>query len=474
MLAIKISALALSALPVALSVFVVALSSRASAEELNAKAELKFVNINSANVVSKNRESVQLYEYNDQKKVAAVITWSPKRPDQEICKLNGVKCNPLEPITLDANLVADRAFTFELVYGETASPIKTQIHMFDPQLRGYMTTGESKIEKNLITTANGALLVFSPKGRLIFYRREQKDAIDFKAIQMGSEIGYVYLRSKVFHPFGLEGDRVFLDSHFQEISVLKGNFDGHDFIYLGKNHYIGIEYVAKSLKSAGCLIDSKVIEMQGSHPVRTFSGADFNLRGFFSTFTAKMQHGGQNCVASAHVNSVQRVSESKWLLSLGDSVVMYDFKKNAPVWIFGGSSDQFYPIEGDDINTSILGLIHSAEWSESTQTLTFFRNWLRPQLDAQVAAPTIVRLKLDTNAKKIENTNEFTFGLSSAYLSGSVTADGDQLSVASGIAHKNIKSREFDLAEIRQGEKTPHFTIKFLAQPAYVYRLYRY
>jgi hypothetical protein len=441
-----------------------------SAENVSApEPSVVFLNVDPSEQTPEENSIIQLYEYIASAPPRIAIQWPGKIPEKTVCEINSVPCSFEKPIELKLGAGQRRNFEFALRYGEASHPKKTTIKL---QIADIVVQGSSRLKSNILMTVNGALLMLSPEGEILFFRKNIKESIDFKGFKADGKIFYSYLQSeRGFLGIHQEGIRVILDDHFNVVEKLPWPaVDGHDFVSLGRNHHIRTEYSIADLPAKQCILEQQVIETVDGKEVAKFSVKDYLVAHHADwSMTNRITYKGRTCYQALHLNSIQVIDPSHWLLGLGTSVVMFNKVTGLVDWILGDPFDEFF-YQKHDFAMKSLGLTHTPIWNPETGILALFANWTFSKDDGA----RLNFFKLNPLKRTIEKIDTIPLGIS-AYHSGGIEMFGEHISIAPGAVADQSQIRTFDYAEMDRGETTPHFTIKFkVSPPVYIYRAYRF
>jgi len=216
------------------------------------------------------------------------------------------------------------------------------------------------------------LIVLGSDGAIKFQRRLPFPAIDFQPHRLaGGRTYYSYLRVERSHfDLNTEGRVTILDENFAEVETISEILDGHQFEYLGRNHYRAIYYEQEVLKSGICQVNQYVREKRAGKTIFSVSARDLLRAELIPRLSQWKRHLGKRCIEFFHLNTFRRLDSDRWLIGLGnDGYVLWSAKRKAPIWSFGHLLDRFgLPEEFQS------GLQHDGQFDPKQGVLTFLDN----------------------------------------------------------------------------------------------------
>jgi hypothetical protein len=433
--------------------------------------EIRFQGIDEKYIRRQSEQEIQLLEYKASTPPKVLVSAAETTSDLSKCTLNDKPVTFGEPIELRILPGQREDFIFVLKCSAVeGQPDKTvTIRSFDADVPSYQVNGRSDLAQDILLTVGGALMIFSPQGDLLFFRREPQEAVDFKAHLVGEKILYSYMRIERSHfQVHSEGKRVLLDENLNFMRELPWTTDLHDFLWLGPNHFIHFEYdIVERKGNLKCVLRNRAIETKNGKAVREFSTMRLTESGYTNQVAYRAPYKGRLCLRHFHLNSIQIVDSKTWLLGLGNLVLLYDLEKKQPVWSLGGAEDDFLTVKAHEM-MAMTRLIHTPVWDASHQQLTFYSNTF-PDTSDHSSSVAAVELKLNIKDKLIAKVTTFPIGKMKASNSGGLVRDGDVVSVSAA-----SENRDFDFVEVQKGKPAPSMTIKFKSkEPLYIYRVYR-
>lgn len=306
------------------------------------------------------------------------------------------------------------------------------------------------------------LFVMTPEGQLTFYRHLDLVCNDFRPHRFSDgTLAYSYQEVTLGAEFiGVFGPRVVLDKDFNFIRRIPLDDDGHEFILLGPDHWIGIELELDRLGSGMPYLNKRVRERKAGKIIFDWGVSDFTRElKTEAVSNAQISTYKKEVVAELlHLNSVQKVGEEGYLIGLGfNGVAFVDRDTRKISWILGGLNDQFslkiheHPY-----------FLHTPWFDEKTGELILFSNWTYGLRKFS----RVLSYKLDPKEKKLIQFRELRNKKELSYIMGSVQLTGDLISV--GLGTKEISRCDF--VEMKGNEETWKF---HLGKKWVVYRFYR-
>lgn len=317
--------------------------------------------------------------------------------------------------------------------------------------------GRSVLNADVLTTPAGRLMQLGPKGEMKFYRRVEGNAEDFKPHRVRGKRYYSYMIDAVHSPgVSTAGYRTILNSRYEPIETTDFLTDLHEFEYLGRNHYRYVSYDIKDRADGSCFIEQSVVEQKDGHVLHRFDVSQYLSSGFSLGGDRTVEFRGRSCDEIAHINSVQKLDERTWLISLGRGVVIaWDYLKNNVEWVFGRFGGQF-----NLSPTEVLRQAHTPRFFKNSGRLVVFENGEVP------GDVKILDFMLNIATRQVVSSKTLLVtGLQSSH-SGSVETRGAVYSIGAGSREKG----DWDFLEYVGSRRT--FAIRF-SNKERSYRVYR-
>mgnify|MGYP003390232285 CR=1 FL=1 len=386
------------------------------------------------------------------------------------CLTKNRPCSKLERAFIFSQMIGHNT-VLNLVLEKDRMVRKLTIQILPPDFPFAEQVGSSILNKSLVfslTTVHSKpesachLFVLSPRGEIIFYRRIPHACNDFRPHSLNGRTFYSYqLVNEGIQNVGYLGPRIILDDNFTPYKTVAAQNEGHEFILVDDDHWIGIEFELSRLKSGLVYIDKKIVERKNGSVIFSWGTSDYlkqHNTELLPNVSLTSYH-NEIVLQLLHLNSVQSFRDGL-LISLGTNGVVYiDRKSRKILWELGGIRDEFKLSLDQHPN-----FLHTPSWDPKTKTLTLFSN-----LSHGVPGTTFSRVlsyRLDLDAKSIA---EFTVLRDKKELSlimGSVEVHEKTLSI--GFGTKDIG--KYDFIEMHGSAETwkLSFGRKFSA-----YRFYR-
>jgi hypothetical protein len=325
--------------------------------------------------------------YFESPEIASVVEFHANHPpvlmfkapsEVEICRLNGIPCDPTQGIQLIGEIQRPALREVGLTYKLKSEQQRILKFRFFPKISpDFKIQGASSLKKSILLAPGAYLLALSPNGKVLYYKEPGPEVQNFRQHLVEGKFIYTYFRvTKSTLGISADGLIEFLDEDFQPIGYLNREMDGHEFIVLGPRHFLFTEYAAID-DGPNCQLEERLIELRDGVEVRRFSSL-----GVEKLQTKEMQifeFHGRMCKTATHINAVQVVDSSHWLISLGwETFLMWNHSNNTIEWVYGGANPTVPLIANLD-----LSLFHSPFWDRTTKTIRFFNNGsIRTQLIA--------------------------------------------------------------------------------------------
>lgn len=322
--------------------------------------------------------------------------------------------------------------------------VRYDLQLFPDEFPSYRVEGASSLkypillapirsnEKTGVDYKSGHLLIVSPVGDVLFYKRVGFMTFDFKPHLVDGQTNFSFarvlshtsLRSMVL------GDRFLLDGQMNTIDVVKG-VNIHDFVWLGKDEYVWGKEPVERDREGRLFENSRVVHVKGEKTAFDFGISDLIRAKVAFRYPTKDRQGLDEVDFPDVINSWQLIGREAVLVGLhNNGAVMVDRKTKKVKWVFGGPSDQFglspeihpYPW-------------HSPVWDPERSSLYVFDNGLGAKDGQRVTA-----FKLDVAKKKILSHEIVHSGGFTTAVFGSVERDGEVFSI--GLASQSQEMRK--------------------------------
>lgn len=266
------------------------------------------------------------------------------------------------------------------------------------------------IPKTNLNQAGSFLFILSGNARVTFFRRLSEIGSDFRPHVFDGKVWYsYYLMKEGIENVGGSGPRVILDDNFQVVRQIDLDLDGHEFLLLGPDHWMGIEIELDRLKNGQSYLNKIIRERKNGKILFEYSVKDY-LKEMKSELTSSIvltSFRGEVVAEILHINSLQILKDDKLLVGMAyNGVGLLDKKSRKMDWQLAGLYDDFQlPITQNPL------FEHSAVLNDDGE-LCLFSN-LTPSRSGLVTK--VFCLKLDqekrrvTNFRMIRDQNEITF-----------------------------------------------------------------
>jgi hypothetical protein len=413
-----------------------------------------------ADFIITNSNSIVLREYNANNKPAFRFS-NPNAVSG--CSLDGSPCDPAQPITLTLPLGTRRPRIFRLEYVLAGKPNQISIQVLPDNFPKYQITGEAKLRQPIALSPNGQILLLDAAGEIQFYRHYSFNIDNFRPHLGDGKLAYSFVRITEAHPgVTSQGFINLLDQYFEPILELPWKADIHEFLWLGKDHYLFLAHDEMKLPMSPCFINEVVREYKNGKLIFEITGLDLIKSGIFYSYLEIHPFDGKVCKELYHVNSVQNQPNQRLLINLGrDGIILFNKSSRKTDWIFAGPSDQF-----NLSNSAKPDFVHTASFNAKSSTLPLFVNYW---IDRSHTNSSIVEYQLDVPGRKVKKTNDQSPLVFHSIAMGSQEKSEDIFSVGLGDRAKG----EVDFFESRNKKIT--FSMQFLDhEPTNVsYRAYR-
>jgi hypothetical protein len=284
-------------------------------------------------------------------------------------KINGVlvPTNKAYPVTM-AQIGDSDSIVIEY-QDQQASDVMLTVHARPTSLPQYWTTGRISVPGELALTAGSAtnrnyLLLLDSSGNIVFYRRAS-DAdgqfSDFKRHDLADGTFYTYMNGSAVLPIGyLEGQVSVMDANFKTLYTVPGvlpnaaisrplvRSENHDFMLLGRNHYVVSGYQGLVSHGIAGIADGMMIvnnifqEVDNGSVVVEWQSIDHP-----EMFTQSEEGNGYNAQTwsdYAHFNSIDiDPRDSNFVVSFRSLNSFWKIHRTTgqTIWRFGGTADEF-------------------------------------------------------------------------------------------------------------------------------------
>lgn len=389
----------------------------------------------------------------------------------ERCLLGGLPCpQSAGGYSFSPNLASIAANELKLGLRKGGHRKDFTINLLPKNFPYMRLTGRSSVDSPLIFSVlpvqDGPeichLMVLSPLGHLRFYRQLEGLCFDFRPHDVAGQRFYSYqrIRESITH-VGHAGPRVILDSSFREVEVIAPDGDGHEFHYLGSDHWIGIEFGLGRLSNGRVYFDRRIVERKAGRELFSWGVSDyFRQHGSELTPNALLtSYRGEIVAEVIHINAIQ-VHPTGLLVGLGTNGVGFLNRKERKLeWELGGIADDFRLTIDQHPN-----FFHTPNWDHEKNELVLFSN--RSHGVAGEISSRVLRYTLAPKQKRLLKYEVLRDRKELSYLMGSVQKTNAALSI--GFGSKN--NVPYDFVEMAGGKDV--WTLS-LAPGHMVYRFYR-
>ncbi len=444
------------------------LSFKSPAYELAKNIDLS--NVPGASVIKVSENKFVLLEYNFFRQplisIGSAVLNSKCQVNKILCSklLIGSKTNSL---FLKLN-TSNRPTVHTIRYELDGLSKEIQLQILPDDFPIYKVDGKSLLQDDLVfslfplkgekSSWVSFLLVLDHNGNVLFTRKLQGIAADFKRHKISNETFYSYLDvEQSFERVTMVGQRILLNSNFEIIKKLPEKQDLHEFLLQDLNSYIYFTYGLSRSVVGTYYIDQKIEQVRDGKKVFSFGIDDLILQKYYASNVLKMMFQDQLAIHQYHLNSLQVVDDNRWLVSLGfDSVFMLNPKTKKIEWVFGGVNDQF-----GITNEMAMNLHHTPFFDSQDDTLTVFDNGFTTRRSR------VLSFHLDFKNKKIKKFVPLHDQGFFTLMMGGVEKKSDIYSISFG--SKDIGSYDF----IEQKEATKTMGLSFTSPGYGIYRIYR-
>lgn len=297
------------------------------------------------------------------------------------CQILGKQCHgPVVTLQLPAQPLIKRIpKLFSASYDLNGKTKNISAEIFNGAFPRLKFEGESGLPHPLIFSLisghpgknrNCYLFSLSGKGEVKFYKRLPVLCGDFRPHQLRDKTYYSYyeLREGIENVGG-SGPRVILDDQFQYIKTIDLELDGHEFLLLNLNHWIGIEIELGRLTNGKTYLNKLIRERKDGKILFEWSVNDYFTQMKSELTASTVLTGFRNEVVAEvlHLNSLQMLKKRRLLVGLAyNGVALLDMDSRKIQWHFAGVHDDFkIPIEQNPL------FEHSAVLSDSNELCLF-------------------------------------------------------------------------------------------------------
>lgn len=285
----------------------------------------------------------------------------------------------------------------------------------------------------------------SPDNKVLFQRKLDLPCMDFRPHVVPEGQFYSYFEPSEGIPGSAPfGKRIILDSGYKIVKRIPEEFAALDFVLLGPDHWVGIEYDLRTFSSGKTYLNRIVRERKDGKIVFEWGAHDFILQSGSDTaaWATVKPFAGSVVIDYMVFNSLQILKDEILLGTGTNGVLLIDRKTGKIQWIFGGLSDQFSldhrqnnlftsSVRFDSENSELLLLSHRSFDIIGTDH-TKIRKY-------QIDVPGRRLLKVE----ELRDRKEYFGHL------GSLVSTGDILSVGTG--RKNRAA--YDFLELSEGKE---------------------
>ncbi|MES2962700.1 MAG: arylsulfotransferase family protein [Bdellovibrionota bacterium] len=377
------------------------------------------------------------------------------------CRFDGKTCPKDLKFTLLPHDGLPRLRTFFIHWRDEAGPHELGIRFLTRLGEGLSAKGQSNSDKHIFFANNGSIGAIDPKGELVFIREFDIGVVDFRP---------QIVKGKTFYTYGLIRDfntnvnsmasHVVLDETMQIVETHHRIVDSHEFLFLGRKHYLFTNYEAAKRDGDGkCLLKQYLIEEKDGKDVYVVSTDDLISAEALPDYGSTVAFNGKNCIQNGHLNGVEVIDANRWLISFGDGpIIMWLKKERRAEWVLGGEKDQF-GLRPDQRTA----LHHTPRWSESEKSILVFDNGNVEKRSR------LIKYVLDLKQKSLREFKTIDFGDGFAWAGGNVETDGKTISIGTGFWDKPND----DFVELVDGKKTMSIRLCISCVAGRNYRVYR-
>lgn len=238
-------------------------------------------------------------------------------------------------------------------------------------------------------------------GEIVYYKASDKWLSDFKRTEVDGEVYYSYQEefdtTSISSNLGYVPSRaIVMDEHYEVIDTIsyklpvnqsetedEVTLDSHEFIILGKNHYIIQSYVPTCVtnipddvlhaKQGAKVLAAEIQEIKDGKLIFSWKSTDYPELYGASSYCNDYYNQGSFYSDYVHLNSIEvDPSDNNLILSMRniDGIIKIDHNSGRIIWILGGKNDMFGLTEEQKFNKQ-----HFARITENG-TITLFDNGL--------------------------------------------------------------------------------------------------
>ena len=280
------------------------------------------------------------------------------------------------------------------------------------------TEGEYYLSTYLRENKNSGNYIYKldNQGRLIFYKKTENIAFNFKKIENEDGIQYSYVESI---GKGYEGNSssipsklIILDSKYNKIQEImydeQTNVENHDYIYFNKNHYIICAYEKQTARAFDdinySIWNCKIKEVENNNTLWEFKSTDYdNLYNYYNeNGKSKGNFRPSVYLNYMHFNSMAvDPTDNNLVCSFRniDSLIKINRSTGKIMWILGGDGDEFNLTQDQKFSKQ-----HSVSFL-SDGTILLYDN------GEKTGNTRILKIKLDEQNKKVVNYERYDLGI---------------------------------------------------------------
>lgn len=393
------------------------------------------------------------------------------------CHWQGRECGPSPWVLSLGGPVPqkDRETRFQLTYRWKGKVRRFELDVLSDNFPYMTQTGHSVLALPLIFSVTSPssekkqntchLVILSSEQELVFYRQLPIVCTDFRPHQTNDGLLYSYQEvQEGVADVGLFGSRIILSDDMRVLKRIEDTYDGHEFILLSLDHWIGMEVQLDRLSGGAVYLDKRLRERKNGAIVFDWGVSDFikqtKSEGVCLATLGKFKN--EMVVDLVHMNSIQVLSEDEWLVGLGHSGLGVLSKRTHRLdWILGGFADQF-SLTAEQASI----FVHTPSFNVRESALYLFSNRGAGKLDG--AAPArILSYKLDVPQRRVTAFSVLRDRGEVVRQMGALQVEGDVLSISFGSAEKATHN----FVEMKGATDT--WSLSFNGPGTVVYRFYR-
>lgn len=392
-------------------------------------------------------------------------------PSLSECRLNGRSCPRELSLTLPA-FPSPEDGQLKLRWRQGKSRRQLTIAVLGEDFPWMQAQGKSLLGLPIIFSASPLhtrqarcnLVVLSAQGEVLFHRRLEVMCMDFRPHQVQGKTYYSYQEVlNSISDVGTFGPRVLLDENFHPIERFDYNFDGHEFLLLGRHHWVAIEIAIGRLKNGRAFLDRRVRERDQGRIVFDWGNANFLTdSGTEATLLSSLHlYQGELLLDLIHLNSLQRLATGDLIVGLGTNGVAYvNRAKQRHEWVLGGAVDEFSLTPQQQPVFQ-----HNAHFDSTTNELHLYSNFAGPTNKSY--SSRVLRYRLNPLQRKVLSFTVLREKQELSVVMGSLQVHGEVLSI--GVGTKVYGKHDF----VEQVTGKEVLTFQFSSPDVVVYRIYR-